>query len=108
MDIVRTIIRWIILIVIFIAIVALIIHFAGKTEQTAKKAKSDTINIIENGLKDEDGLEPITEEKQETNNEIVDVQDTASSAIIETVIGTIIIGVGLGYIYSRRNVKGNS
>ena len=107
MDLIRGLIKWIILAIIFIVLIVLVIRLANRQE-VKNKVKEPTVNIVETTKDDvEDVVNDINEVPLQ-DDLTVDSPDTASTGIKETIIGFAILGFGAHYIYKRRNVKGNS
>lgn len=107
MELLKGLLKWIIVAIIFIAIIALIVKFASKETKTKKHEPS--VNIVENGnqeSQDSSVQDPSLEPIQQSQS--VDSPDTASSGAIEMLVGLTIIGAGLTYVYKNRNVKVNS
>ena len=108
MELLRGLLKWIVLAIIIIVIIVLIVRFANRTESQNNTPTEPTVNIVERGNQSNDdadtndSLEPLQE------NLTVDSPDTASNGIKETILGLIILGFGIHYVYKRRNVKENS
>ena len=107
MELIKGLIKWIILAIIFIVLIVLVIKLANRSE-VKNKVKEPTVNIV-NSAKEEikEDVNDINEVALQ-NDLTVDSPDTASSSIKETIIGLTILGFGIHYIYKRRNLKGNS
>ena len=110
MELLKGLLKWIILAILIILVVVLVIKYANKNETTNNNQKKEpTVNVVDRTRAedaetepDEDGLEPIQE------NLTVDSPDTASTGIKETIIGIMIIGFGFGYIKNHSTQKENS
>ncbi len=117
MEFIVKLIKWIILIIILVVIILLIVNYSSKTNKLKNQVKENNITLIDQNKNKEkedsnDGLEPIQDESTQTTTQNTDQTvyspDTASSGIIEVVIGSFILGIGAHYIYKRRNIKENS
>ena len=110
MEILKSLLKWIILAIIFIILIVLIVKFANRTDNK-KVTKEPTINIVEKN-KDEHPEEDrvLLDDANETANEnlVVDSPDTASSALPAILLGLGIISVGGFYIYKNREVEENA
>ena len=109
MDLLRGILRWIILAILLIVLVVLLVKLASRNSNTTKetKTKESTVNIVQKEKQEEETIEDTNMEPIQENL-TVDSPDTASSGIFEVVVGSFILGVGANYIYKRRNIKENS
>ncbi len=109
MYLLKTILKWLIVALIFIAIIALIVKFANTTESKAKKVKEPVVNIVENQKEKETTVDDPGVSNDSTQEALLyDSPDTASSNTIHIIIGSIILCIGANYIYKRRNIKVNS
>ncbi len=112
MELLRGLLKWIILAIIFIVIIILVVNYSNKTGKLKNQIKENNITLIDSKNKDRedtsDGLEPIQSEPVENTNQTVYSPDTASSGVVEIIIGSFILGIGAHYIYKRRNIKENS
>ena len=96
-DLLRTILKWIIIIALTALIIMLVIHIANKNS----KKKNQPVQAVEKIKLDD------TNEEEETTGEgentlMIDLGDTASTTGISIWIGIIILGTTSYYIYRNR------
>lgn len=110
MEILKSLLKWIILAIIFILLITLIVKLANKTDKK-KVTKAPEVNVVEKS-KDEQPEEDkvLLDDANVTAPEqlVVDSPDTASSALPAVLLGLGIISVGGFYIYWNREEKENS
>ena len=111
MEILKSLLKWIILAIIFILLITLIVKLANKSEKK-KASTSPEVNVVEKS-KDEQPEEEkvLLDDANETTGSdqlVVDSPDTASSALPAVLLGLGIISIGGFYIYWNREEKENS
>ena len=110
MELIKGIIRWIIIAIIIILIIALIGHFASKNK-TKPADTNNGIRTIKNNVENdfEDGLDVIDntldtarEEDRVELQTIDNAPDTASTNLTEVIFGLLILSSGTYYIYKAK------
>ena len=94
-DFLRSIIKWILLVLLVVFVVWLVIHFATKNESKAKKKVKELVEKVE-PITIEDPIPPVREETQVS---VVEVGDTGTTEGITTWIGVILLASGATYIF---------
>lgn len=110
MELLKGLLKWIILAILIILVVVLVIKYANNNTTSNNQTKEPTVNIVNQKKQDdqvteepdEDGLVPIEE------NQTVNSPDTASTGVKEMLIGITIISIGLVYIQKQSTIKGNA
>lgn len=111
-DLLRIILRWLILIFIIILVIALIIRFANKNNATNKtlnsgvktvqKVSDDTKKTVKENVEEvkNNTTDTTKEEKVEVkSDQVVESPDTATSDTLSIILGLLIIGGSTYYIY---------
>ncbi len=98
-DSIRGLIKWVIITLLIIFIVFLLIKISGGSSENKKDNLKDDL-VIENPM--ESGV-PRDDFEDEPYEEYVEVGDTASTAGISAILGSMIIGGTTFYI--RKNKK---
>lgn len=106
MDLIKSIIKWIIIVFLIVFLIYLISRLgtSGDTNTNNKKNLKPVTTIKEKTDHTLDSLVP--EEEYNNNNnttQVVEVQNTASSGELALIIGSFIISVGTFYIYKHEN-----
>lgn len=105
MDFLRSILKWIILGILFIVIIVLIVKLSSRTEEKTTQVEPPT-TIVDQTQKEP--VEETMDDNPQNENLTVDSPDTASTAFPHIVLGLVILTIGGRYIYKNRNVKENS
>ena len=109
MEFLKGLIKWIVLAIVIIILILLIVKFSNKAEQKVENTEP-SIKVVE---KDKDDQTLLDSSNDTTLDEslvapredlVVDSPDTASSGIMEMLLGITIISFGGYYIYKHRNV----
>ena len=107
MDFLRSILKWIILGILFIIIIVLIVKFANRTDNKKNTTNEPPVNITDRA-QEELIEEPIAENAQTNESQTVDSPDTASNSFPHVLIGLSFLTIAGRYIYKNRNTKENS
>ncbi len=116
MELLKGLLKWIILIILLVIVIILIIKMANKNTTNNKK-KDSTVNVVENNNTNNTEIEEETEINSEDDEDglipveddlIVDSPNTASTGVRETLIGILITCGGLIYIRKNKTVEENS
>ena len=111
MEFIRGVIKWIIIAIIIILIIILIGRLASKHEAKQLQNTNNGLRTITNQAENDfdNGLETIDNALDNTREEdrvdlqtLEDTPDTASSSLLETIFGLIILGSGTYYIYKSK------
>lgn len=106
-DLLRTIIKWVLVIVLTILVILLVIKIAKRNSN--KATQKEPIRSIEKiKLDDEDDEDEDTKKAGSDNKEstlVVNLGDTASTRGITVWIGVIVLGTTTYYIYKSRQVN---
>ena len=113
MDLIKSIIKWIIIVFLIVFLIYLISRLGTSSEKknTTKKNLKPVTTVKEKTDRAIDSLVPDPEYNNNNNNnnnnndntQVVAVQDTASSGEIAFIIGSFIISIGTFYIYKHEN-----
>ena len=113
MDLIKSIIKWIIIVFLIVFLIYLISRLGTSSEKknTTKKNLKPVTTVKEKTDRAIDSLVPDSEYNNNNNNnnnnndntQVVAVQDTASSGEIAFIIGSFIISIGTFYIYKHEN-----
>ena len=96
-DLLRTILKWIIVIALLVFIILLIIHISNKNS----KKKNQPVQAIEK-IKLDDASEEENTTSEEDNTLMIQLGDTASTEGVSIWIGVIVLGTTSYYIYRSR------
>lgn len=109
MEILKSLLKWIILAIIFIILIVLIIKFANKADQKKTTTNEPTVNVVEKDI-NEQPVEDVADDAEASAQEnlVVDVQDTASTGLPAILLGLGIITCSGFYIYKNREVEENA
>ena len=102
-DSLRDIIKWVIITLLIVLIVFLLIKISGGSSENKKDSLNDGYQIenpMESGIQDEDFENMPYEEN-------VEVGDTASTAGVSAIIGSMIIGGTTFYIRKNKAIYNN-
>jgi hypothetical protein len=102
-DSLRDIIKWVIITLLIVLIVFLLIKISGGSSENKKDSLNDDL-IIENPM--EGGIQNDTFEEP-SYDEYVEVGDTASTAGVSAIIGSMIIGGTTFYIRKNKAIYNN-
>ena len=122
MELLKSILRWFLLILFIVIIIYLTVRLTNRKDTTKTKTKEPTVNIVEKNNKtdvDTEKEEDKNKDKDESLIEInttestqdaltVDSPDTASSGIKEIILGIAILGFASSYIYKHQSEQENS
>lgn len=116
MDLIKSIIKWIIIVFLVVLLIYLISRLGTSTKnKTTKKNVKPVTTVKEKTDRAIDSLVPDSEynsgnntnNTNNTNNsqnpQVVAVQDTASTGELSLIIGSFIISIGTFYIYKHEN-----
>ena len=108
MDLIKSIIKWIIIVFLIVFLIYLISRLGTSSEKknTTKKNLKPVTTVKEKTDRAIDSLVPDSEYNNNNNGDntqVVAVQDTASSGEIAFIIGSFIISIGTFYIYKHEN-----
>ena len=101
-DTIRGLMKWIIIALLIIIIVFLLINISGGSSENKKDSLNNDDLVIENPLESGETEEEFEEDQYE--GEMVEVGDTASTAGISTIIGSMIIGGTTFYIKKNKTI----
>ena len=107
MDLIKSIIKWIIIVLLIVFLIYLISRLgtSGDKNTNNKKNLKPVTTVKEKTDRAIDSLIPDEEYENSntTSTQVVAVQDTASSGELALIIGSFIISVGSFYIYKHEN-----
>ena len=101
-DLVKTILKWILVIILTIVVVLLVINIANRNSK--KKAKNQPVQAIEQ-IKLEDTEEDIQTSDDTENTLMVNLGDTASNRGMTFWIGLFLLGTTSYYVYKNKQVN---